>query len=33
MCGNRRLTIGGNAELARKECRAKFGQHAGNLAA
>jgi hypothetical protein len=33
VCGNRRLTIGGNAELARKECRTKFGQHAGNLAA
>jgi hypothetical protein len=33
MCGNRRFTIGGNSELARKECRAKFGQHARNLAA
>jgi hypothetical protein len=33
MRGNRRLTISGNAELARKECRAKFGQHARNLAA
>ena len=32
MCGNRRLTIGRNAELAWKECRAKFSQHAGNLA-
>jgi hypothetical protein len=31
MCGNRRLTIGGNAELARKECGTKFGQHASNL--
>jgi hypothetical protein len=33
VCGNRRLSIGGDAELARKECRTKLGQHAGNLAA
>jgi hypothetical protein len=28
-----RLAIGGNTELARKECCTKFGQHAGDLAA
>jgi hypothetical protein len=33
VCGNRRITISGHTKLARKECRAQFGQHAGNLAA
>jgi hypothetical protein len=32
MRGHCRITIGRNAEFARKECRTKFGQHAGNLA-
>jgi hypothetical protein len=32
MCGHCHIAIGRNAELAWKECRAKFSQHAGNLA-
>jgi len=31
VCGNRRLTICGNAEFTRKERRTKLGQHAGDL--
>jgi hypothetical protein len=32
VCGYRRLTICGNAELAWKECRTKFGEYARDLA-
>ena len=33
MCGYRRLTIGRNAKLSRKECGTKLGQHASDLTA